>query len=135
MGNLAFDKNITWLGLRTDVSSLLRKSQIGVLSSLSEGFPVTLLEYGCAKLGVVSTAVGQCAEMLDHGKAGFLVPPGDAVALADALIKLLTDISTREYLGRCLFEHVSDNYSQDFVLDRLFNVYAKLIRNISLDAL
>ena len=52
-------------------------SVIGVLSSVSEGFPLALVEYGLAGLPVVSTDVGQCSEMLDNGKAGMLVAAGN----------------------------------------------------------
>jgi glycosyltransferase involved in cell wall biosynthesis len=122
-----FDGNVTWLGSRCDVSHLLRECEVGVLSSRSEGFPVSLLEYGYAKLGVVSTAVGQCAEILDQGKAGVLVPPGDPIALANALLTLLTNATARQSLAVRLFDHVSLNYSQNAVINRLFSIYAELI--------
>ncbi len=122
------ENNVLWLGARTDVPALLRKCQIGVLSSRSEGFPVTLLEYGFAKLGVVATDVGQCAEILGFGKAGLLTPPGDERALAKALIKLISDKALRNELGTRLFENISDHYSQEAIMERLFNIYKELLR-------
>lgn len=129
LGKPAYDGNVTWLGLRSDVSLLLSECEVGVLSSRSEGFPVSLLEYGYARLGVVATDVGQCAEILDYGKAGLLVPPGDPVALGNALIALLRDVSLRQRLGTNLSEHITKNFSQNAVLHRLFDIYAELVPN------
>lgn len=128
-----YEGNVTWLGLRSDVPLLLSECDVGVLSSRSEGFPVSLLEYGCAKLGVVASDVGQCAEILDFGKAGLLVPPGDPVALGDAIIALLGDVPLRQRLGMSLSERVSKNYSQNAVLNRLFDIYAELMPNRTKD--
>jgi glycosyltransferase involved in cell wall biosynthesis len=122
-----FDGHITWLGECFDIPSLLKECQVGVLSSRSEGFPLSLLEYGYAKLGVVTTDVGQCAEILDYGKAGLLIPSGDPILLGDALIALLTNASLRQHLGTCLAEHVSRNFSQNAVLNRLYDIYAELV--------
>jgi len=118
---------VTWMGERSDVPALLKECQIGVLSSSSEGFPVTLLEYGFAELGVVATNVGQCAEILNQGEAGLLVNPGDSSALANALVDLLTDESKRKRLGNRLFKHVSNHFSQKNVLLRLCSIYSELM--------
>ena len=126
-------ESAVWLGERSDISALLANCQIGVLSSHSEGFPVTLLEYGRAKLGVVSTDTGQCAEILEHGKCGILVPPENPAALADALTKLLADPCLRKEFGSHLFNYVSNLYSQDAVLNRLFCIYSDLIDHRSMD--
>lgn len=122
-----FVGRVTWLGQRSDVPDLLGECQIGVLSSLSEGFPVTLLEYGWAGLGVVATEVGECAEILDSGKAGMLINPGDVDALANALIRLLQDAELRQALGDNLKRRVQNTYSQDIVLTRLTEIYNQLL--------
>jgi glycosyltransferase involved in cell wall biosynthesis len=118
---------VFFLGPRDDVRQLLRHCDIGVLSSVFEGFPLTLLEYGEAGLAVVSTAVGECPEILDHGGAGMLVPPDDHVALAEALSLLLADGVRRRQLAGALRPRVNAEYSRESVLRRLSDVYCELM--------
>jgi glycosyltransferase involved in cell wall biosynthesis len=118
---------VVWLGARSDVRPLLKHCQIGVLSSRSEGFPITLLEYGSEKLGTVSTDVGQCAEILDYGQAGILVPPGNASALASALIRLISDPGSYAKLGQRLHDRIRSTYSQAAALACLTAVYEKVL--------
>lgn len=77
------------VGPSDDVAGLLAEAHLGVLSSVSEGLPVSLLEYGLSGLPVVCTNVGQCAKVLKEGELGWLVPPGDAPALSDAIQEAL----------------------------------------------
>ena len=90
---------IDLLGNRGDVPDLLASADIFVLSSRSEGFPVSILEAMAAGLPVVATNVGGVAESVVDGETGLLVPPGDPDALAAALDRLLTDSALRLRLG------------------------------------
>lgn len=113
---------VTFLGSRSDVPELLRACDVGVLASASEGFPLSLLEYGRAGLAAVATRVGQCPEVLEDG-AGILVPPGDPDALAGALLALLRDPARRRELGERLGRRVRERYSASAVMERLEAVY------------
>lgn len=123
----ALDGRISLLGARPDVPSLLRACDIGVLASASEGFPLSLLEYGRAGLASVATRVGQCPEVLDEGEAGILVPPGDPGALADALLALLRDPARRSALGERLCRRVQERYSAKAVMEHLEAVYDSVL--------
>lgn len=124
---LGLDGNVTLLGVRPDVSSVLAGCDVGVLASRSEGFPLALLEYGMAALPVVATDVGECGEILDQGAAGALVPPGDPGALADALCHLLTDPSSAANLGERLKKRIEDRYSAESVLARVEAIYESVL--------
>jgi hypothetical protein len=87
------------LGARADIPELLARADVFVLSSRSEGFPVSVLEAMAAGLPVVATNVGGVAEAVDHGKTGFLVPAGDSQALARAVERLVADPRLRRRLG------------------------------------
>jgi glycosyltransferase involved in cell wall biosynthesis len=87
------------LGARADVPNLLARSEVFVLSSRSEGFPVSVLEAMAAGLPVVATDVGGVREAVEDGETGFLVPAADSEALAGALERLLVDGELRRRLG------------------------------------
>jgi glycosyltransferase involved in cell wall biosynthesis len=123
----ALGDRIVFLGSRPDVPALLRGCDVGVLASASEGFPLSLLEYGQAGLAAVATRVGQCAEVLDGGAAGILVPPGDAAALAVALLALLRDAGRRQVLGERLARRVRELWSAAAVIGRLEGVYHSVL--------
>jgi glycosyltransferase involved in cell wall biosynthesis len=87
------------LGARADVPDLLARSDVFVLSSRSEGFPVSVLEAMAAGLPVVATDVGGVGEAVEDGETGFLIPAADSEALAAALERLLVDGELRRRLG------------------------------------
>ena len=65
-----------------------------------DGIPVVLMEAGAAGLPLVSTPVSGIPELVRHGQTGWLVAPGDAVELADAIATLATDPTLRQCLGQ-----------------------------------
>lgn len=122
------EQNVTWLGLRRDVPSILENCDIGVLSSTSEGFPVVLLEYGNAGLSVVATNVGECAEILEDGEAGLLVPPSSPDSLSNALIQLLESNELQEKYKQKLKRRIENNYSADAIILKICSEYSHIIK-------
>jgi glycosyltransferase involved in cell wall biosynthesis len=92
-------EGVELLGERDDVPALLAQANVFVLTSLSEGMPISVLEAMAAGLPVVATAVGGVPEIVVDGETGFLVPVEDAEAVAAALTRLLDDRSLRERMG------------------------------------
>jgi glycosyltransferase involved in cell wall biosynthesis len=122
------DRQVSLLGQRPDVAAILQASDIGVLSSASEGLPLALLEYGMKGLPVVTTQVGQCAEVVDEGRAGILVPPGNPENLAEALVILLTSPEQRRMLGTSLRRRIEKIYSAGPIIDRICQVYDSVLK-------
>jgi glycosyltransferase involved in cell wall biosynthesis len=120
---LGLQNHISLLGARNDIPALLRQSDIGVLSSASEGLPMSLLEYGAAGLPVVATNVGECSNVLDHGLAGLLVPPGSPDNFAGALTGLLASPERRNELGARFRRRVNDSFSADAAMKQLCDIY------------
>ena len=87
------------MGERQDVPQLLAHADVFVLSSRSEGAPISILEAMATGLPVVASAVGGVPEIVDDGTTGVLVPPGDPAALAAAIEPLLADATLRDRLG------------------------------------
>jgi glycosyltransferase involved in cell wall biosynthesis len=114
---------VTMLGERADVAAILHQCDVGVLSSIGEGFPLALVEYGQAGLAVVATDVGQCAEVLDWGKAGTLVASGDPAALAAALRDALRSPQQGKRAGQRLSQRVRERYAAGAVIQQISRVY------------
>ena len=102
--------SVEFLGEREDVPALLAAADIFVLSSRSEGLPISVLEAMSAQLPVVGSAVGGVPELVLEGETGLLVPSGDAEALADALSSLLSDGELRRRLGEAGRRRVEEQF-------------------------
>jgi glycosyltransferase involved in cell wall biosynthesis len=96
---LGLTESVRLAGSRDDVPALLAAADVFVLSSRSEGAPVSVLEAMAAGLPVVATRVGGVPELVEDGQTGFLVPPGDPAALTRVLAELLEDRALRRRLG------------------------------------
>lgn len=121
------DRNVSLLGQRHDVPTILQACDIGVLSSVSEGLPLALLEYGMAELPAVATNIGQCAEVLDEGRAGILVPVGSHDQLARALLSLLQSPERRVVFGKKFHRRVLERYSPGPVVEQVCRVYETVL--------
>jgi glycosyltransferase involved in cell wall biosynthesis len=92
--------NAGWVaGERHDVGDQLSRSDLFVLSTTSEGMPLTVLEAMAAGLPVVASNVGGLPELVEDGITGILVPPRDPAALATALRGLIAAPERRAALG------------------------------------
>ena len=98
-----------------------------MLSSASEGLPLALIEYGMAGLPVVATEVGQCSEVLDHGRAGILVAPGSAQLLSEALLSLLDRQTVERRWGLSYGLACEELYSSGVIIERLCRVYETVL--------
>lgn len=94
VAELGLGDRVTFLGQRNDVSTLMRAVDIVIHPSIDpEPFGRTLVEAMLAGVPVIATDAGAAADILDGGRAGTLVPPGDAAALAAAIRRLLAQPS------------------------------------------
>lgn len=83
----------------SEVSRALDAATVLVLPSRSEGLGRVVVEAFCRGRGVVASRVGGIPDIVEDGTTGLLVPPGDSRALADALVRVLTDRALAEQLG------------------------------------
>jgi L-malate glycosyltransferase len=125
---LQLSDHVHVLGFRDDVRELMRVMDVVCLSSLTEGTPITILEaMACARPAVV-TDVGGCAQVVIDGVTGFVVPPRDPAALADATLKLLRDADLARRMGEAGLERVLDHYSVETNLKNWLDLYALVLR-------
>jgi len=88
---LGIAEQTIFAGVRQDVPQLLRGMDVLVFSSTREGLSIAMLEAMAAGVPVVATRVGGNPELIDSEESGFLVPVGDARALAERVLDLLRD--------------------------------------------
>lgn len=116
------EKQIEFTGAVNNVADILSQSDIGLLSSTSEGLSVSLLEYGLAGLPVVVTNVGQCGEVIEYGKFGGLVPPQRPDLLAEQIILILNDFDSAMRRGEQFKQHVLHEYGSKRFLKEYINL-------------
>lgn len=88
---LGIDKSVAFLGFQSNPFKYLSHSKLFVLSSLSEAFPMVVLEAMACGIPIVSTASPGSSEIITNGTNGLLVPLADEQSLAEAMEKLLKD--------------------------------------------
>ena len=121
--------SVHWLGARKDIPSLLKASDIGILSSLEEGFSNAILECMAASLPMVVTNVGGNAEAVDEGVTGFVVTPGDASSMAHALLHLARNESIRKEYALAAQRRVKLHFSLEACVNHYDEVYHALVQS------
>jgi len=124
---LGMAENIKFLGQLSDVLRILKIMDIGVLSSSSESFSNSLLEYMAAGLPVVSTNVGGLNEALRHGEGGYFIPVGDHEAMARSILSLITNPEKSLAMGRYNREIIIKDFNKEQFVLAHEQVYEKLL--------
>ncbi|MEN3974099.1 glycosyltransferase family 4 protein [Emcibacter sp. SYSU 3D8] len=109
-GQLGLGGDVEFTGMVEDVENIYPRLDIFALSSSTEQIPNAVLEAMAAGLAVAATAVGDVPAMVAAENAPFIVPPGDAAALAGAMEKLARDAALRERIGLANQRRASEVY-------------------------
>ena len=123
---LGIGSRIRFLGQRRDVEQLLADSQISLLVTNWEGFPLSILEAMRAALPVVASAVGGIAESVREGETGYLVPRGDEERLRDRIRHLLVSPELRLQMGN----HGRTRFDKDFTLEHFVSRTLAVYRDV-----
>ena len=124
---LGLNDKVSFLGDRHDVPELLSKAHIFALSSLWEGFPISILEAMRAGLPVIASDVGGVCESVTDGVNGLIVKPKDVEGLHQAIQRLLSDGSARERLGSAGRRAFEAQFGKRQMLEKTRQVYGKLL--------
>ena len=125
--DLGLRDNFLFLGRRADIPEILACCDIAVLPSRAEGLPNAVLEYMAAELPTVVTRVGGNVELVEDGVTGLLVPPEDAAALSDALLKLLRDPVLARQIAHNGREFTMKNFSFERLVREVDELYTELL--------
>jgi len=121
------EKSIEWWGRRDNVPQLLQQSTIACLPSYREGMPKFLLEAASAGLPIVTTDVPGCREVVINGENGYLVPPKNPEALADAIERLLNDKILRSEMGRKGRALVEREFCIEKIVEETLSLYQRIL--------
>ncbi len=112
-------------GVRDDIPDCLAAASVVVLSSVSEGFPFTVLEALAMTRPLVATAVNGVTEIVEPGLTGLLVPPRRPDLLAQAALDLLRDPERARALGAAGRKAVEARFPVDLMIERLGRLYSE----------
>ena len=131
---LGLEERVRFLGFQK-ISDVLPRLGVLVLTSISEAFPLVILEANASGLPVVATDVGACREIIegngdedrDLGHAGIVIPMADPEATAHAVVALLADEDRWRSAQKAGIQRVERYYTQAKMLDSYNNVYDKAL--------
>ena len=127
--SLGVADRIHFLGQRKDVDQLLSGSQISLLITNWEGFPLSILESMRAGLPVVASSVGGVSESVRDGENGYLVERGDVAGVADRIRRLLTDPGLRARMGGAGRARFERDFTLEQSVSRTLAVYERAIES------
>ncbi|HVS10696.1 MAG TPA: glycosyltransferase family 4 protein [Planctomycetota bacterium] len=117
---------VRFLGLRDDLPALLEGCDLVVLPSRSDAYPTALLEAAAAGRPVVATRAGGAEEIVQHGRTGLLVPPGDAPALANAVAELLGAPERARGFGVAARRLAAERFDLDLQISRTVELWQRV---------
>ncbi|MFO0977089.1 MAG: glycosyltransferase [Planctomycetaceae bacterium] len=120
------EQHVILAGTRKDVANLLSASDVFLLTSISEGIPLTVIEAMAARRPVVATAVGGLPELIENAVTGFLASAKDELGLASALVTLANDEALRHQMA----ERAADRAETRFSLNGMLRSYAGVYREL-----
>ncbi|HEY5619810.1 MAG TPA: glycosyltransferase family 4 protein [Vicinamibacterales bacterium] len=118
---------VAFVGWQADIWPWLARWDIFVQPSLAEGFGMAALEAMAAGLPVVGTSAGGLPELIEDGCSGYVVPPGDATALAARLRELLLNADRRSAMGAAGQARVRERFSAERMAAELSGIYDALL--------
>lgn len=126
--DLGLKDHVQFLEIRRDIPDLMNAADAYIMSSIWEGMPMVLLEASATELPIVATNVGGNREVVLDGKTGFLVPPKDPEALAQAMLRLMSlSEEERWRMGKLARQHIEAHYSLDRVVNQWEALYRELL--------
>lgn len=122
---LDLQENFKLLGPHRFPEKVFCEGDISILTSISEGFPYTIIESMSCGVPVVSTDVGGVYEAL-NADCGILCKPKDPIAIGKAVLKLLQDKDLRQAMSRNSRKRIEENFTIDKFIKQYNDIYKEL---------
>ena len=126
--DLGIASRVHFLGARRDLGDLLAAMDVFVMPSLWEGLPLSMILAMGAGMPVVATEVAGIPEIVVDGETGWLVPAGNSLALATALVDVFADRSRATKIGSAAREYVLPRFGVDGYVNSVVGIYDELVR-------
>ncbi|REG98290.1 glycosyltransferase [Flavobacterium aquicola] len=117
----ALENNVFMYGSKQDIGNILNQASIAILTSKSEGLPVSLLEYGLYKKAVVVTRVGEISAIVQNGKNGFIVDADREDLFYQSLVNLIENEILRTDFGTALYNTIQTDYTAESIIKKYLN--------------
>lgn len=116
-------------GTRNDTAAIINQADLAILTSKSEGLPVSLLEYGLYGKPVVVTGVGELPLVVQNEVNGFVVPSENRTIFYEAIVQLIESPELRVKFGKNLKQTILENHSQDAIVKKYLE-WLNRIKNV-----
>lgn len=127
IASLPAPERVHRVGYRNDAPAIAAASDVFVLpTTIPEGLPRSVIEAMATERACIVTDFGGQAELVVHGNSGLQVPPGDPVAIADAIVRLHRDPALRQRIGRAARERIAKYFDVAQTVDATLAVYREL---------
>jgi glycosyltransferase involved in cell wall biosynthesis len=127
ISDMALAGSVRMLGERSDVAELLQAADAFLLTSISEGIPLTLIEAMAAALPCVATRVGGVPEIVSEGETGLLAAAGDDRELSRHIVRLAADPTLRARFGHRARERVLCSFDERTMHDAYRRLYRAML--------
>lgn len=129
---LALERDVCFEGAQDQatVRDWWQRATAGVLTSESEGMPVSLMEAAACGVPAVAPAVGGIPELIAHGETGFVTAPNAPDAIADGLARLVTEPQLRATMSVAARRRAEARFSAGRQVDTLLSLWAPLVRRV-----
>lgn len=117
---------IIFMGFRNNIEELLPEFDVFLLTSLTEGLPLTIYEAFSSKIPVVATKAGGIPEVIQDNITGFVTDLKDSKNLAKGVLKILSDKELAEIVKNNAFELVSKNHDLNVMKQNYYSFYSSL---------
>ncbi|MDP2654866.1 MAG: GT4 family glycosyltransferase PelF [Candidatus Omnitrophota bacterium] len=125
---LGLQEYVEFLGNRRDVPELLANTDVLVMASIEpESFGRVIVEAQAVGVPVVATEVGGVMEIIEHEKTGLLVMPQDPDAMAQAVLRVLSDRKLASHLVAAARKKLEQKYTLDHMAGQTLKVYHELL--------
>ncbi len=126
---MGLSNKVIFTGFRTDIPEITATFDLALLVSLFEGMGRVLLEAMVLGKPVVATKVGGIVDVVRDGETGILVPPGDADALAKAIVTILKDEKLARRMGEAGKKRIDERFTARTMVKKISEVYEELIES------
>ncbi len=121
-------ERVVLTGFVEDVAAIMHAIDVLLLPSYWEGFGIVLIEAMACGRPVITTDISSMPEIVEEGRTGFLIPPGESSALAERAVLLLQDEALRARMGQAARQRVAEHFSHDRMIEKLESLFVREVK-------